>query len=190
MFPEAIMKAHPPFDGDKLKLLKQLEFRKLANGSYKEAGRMADEFVDMAFETQYKSALSNRDDFVYEGHFKEESSWNLIRTFKGEKYKIHMLFMGLASIEVSLDRVQQRAFNGGHNVPPYEIEKNYLGNLYKLNQHFNLIDELVILDTTERVTIHLATKKDNIITLHSPISELPTWFIYGLPDIYKQAETN
>jgi predicted ABC-type ATPase len=189
MFPETLIQKHPPFDGDKLKSLKQLEFRKLVGGSYKEAGRLADEFVDQAFETQYKYALQQRQDFVYEGHFKEESSWNLIRTFKKEKYKIHMLFMGLASIEISMDRVMQRASNGGHNVPPYEIEMNYLGNLYKLNEHFELIDELIILDSSEELAIHLATKKENLITLHLPVSEMPGWFVYGLPDICKQGIT-
>lgn len=186
MLPTALISKHSPFDGDKLKSLKQLEFRKELGCSYKEAGRLADEFVDQTFEMQYKSALAKKEDFVYEGHFTEENSWTLIRLFRKAGYRINMLFMGLATLEISLDRVFKRAMNGGHNVPVYEIEKNYYGNLYKLNQHFNLIDELILLDSSRGVTIHLATKKDQTVTIHVPSAEIPRWFSQGLPDLLQQ----
>ena len=70
LLPDAVIQKHPPFDGDKLKSSKQLELRKQV-GSYKEAGRLADEYVDQAFNEQYTFALSNNEDFVYEGHFTE-----------------------------------------------------------------------------------------------------------------------
>ena len=184
LLPAHLIEEHPPFDGDKLKSLKQLEFRRQLGCSYKEAGRMADDLVDETFEIQYKHALTQKEDFVYEGHFTEESSWRLIQTFKEEKYEIHMLFMGLASLDISLDRVFKRAMNGGHNVPPYEIERNYFGNLYKLNEHFRLINELIILDTSEELASQLATGKEGIITLNMPPAELPAWFIQYLPDLY------
>lgn len=184
LLPTVLIDKHPPFDGDKLKSLKQLEFRQQLGCSYKEAGRMANDFVDETFETQYKLALAQGEDFVYEGHFTEESSWGLIKTFKKKKYQIHMLFMGLASLDISLDRVFKRAMNGGHNVPPYEIERNYFGNLYKLNQHFTLIDELIILDTSEELASQLAARKEGVVTLNVPPAELPAWFIQYLPDLY------
>jgi hypothetical protein len=37
---------------------------------------MADEYVDQAYEQQYKFALDHHEDFVYEGHFIEDYSWN------------------------------------------------------------------------------------------------------------------
>ncbi|MDR6570470.1 zeta toxin family protein [Chitinophaga ginsengisegetis] len=185
LLPTELIKKHSPFDGDKLKSLKQLEFRKQLGCSYKEAGKLADEYVDQTFELQYKSALEQNEDFVYEGHFTEEESWSLIRTFKKEKYRINMLFMGLATLEISLDRVFKRAMNGGHNVPVYEIEKNYYGNLYKLNQHFKLIDDLIILDSSEELVLHLATQKDNLITFHIPPDEMPLWFTAGLPNLFQ-----
>lgn len=97
-----------------------------------------------------------------------------------------MLFMGLATLEISLDRVFKRAMNGGHNVPVYEIEKNYYGNLYKLNQHFNLMDDLIVLDSSEELALHLATKKDDLITFHIPPDEMPLWFRNGLLNLFQQ----
>ncbi|PWV49822.1 zeta toxin family protein [Chitinophaga sp. S165] len=86
LLPEAVISKHPPFDGDKLKSIKQLEFRKQVGGSWKEAGRLADEYVYEEFERQYKYAIQHSEDFVYEGHFTEENSWELIRTFKNKGY--------------------------------------------------------------------------------------------------------
>ncbi len=68
----------------------------------------------------------------------------------------------------------------------YEIEKNYYGNLHKLNQHFDLIDDLIILDSSEELAVHLATKKDNLITFHIPPDEMPSWFSRGLPSLFQQ----
>ncbi|MBS0031502.1 hypothetical protein ACTJJ0_22695 [Chitinophaga sp. 22321] len=65
LFPQSLIEKHPPFDGDKLKSLKQLEFRKQVGGSYKEAGRLADDYVDQAFEAQYKSALEQKQERAF-----------------------------------------------------------------------------------------------------------------------------
>jgi len=84
LLPDSIRDSYPPFDGDKLKMIKQQEF-KCKTVSYKEAGKLADEYVYKEFERLYKEALSKKDHFAYEGHFSEEESWDLIRKFKAEE---------------------------------------------------------------------------------------------------------
>lgn len=183
LFPEELILKHAPFDGDKLKSLKQLEFRKIVK-SYKEAGRLADEFVDNAFETQYKYALTHHQDFIYEGHFTEDSSWNLLKTFKQAGYQVNMVYMGLRSLQISMDRVFNRALNGGHNVPVFEIERNYYGNLDKLNQYFYLVDDLIVLDASfSPMLIEIASRKSGQLLLNLPLSEIPLWFTQYLPNL-------
>ncbi len=97
LLPDVIKDKYPLFDGDKLKMTKQLEFKKLT-GSYKEASRLADNYVFAEFESLYTAALFNKDHFAYEGHFSEDDSWNLIRKFKQEGYRIDMIFLGLTSL--------------------------------------------------------------------------------------------
>lgn len=186
LLPEMVIAKHPPFDGDKLKSVKQLEFRPQVNGSWKEAGRLADEYVYEEFERQYKYAIGHCEDFVYEGHFTEDESWELITTFKNKGYVIVMLFMGLNSVEVSKDRVFTRAKKGGHQVPEYEIEKNFYGNLYKLNKHFELFDRLIILDSSERIAIQIAECVNGIVLPSISENNLPNWFIRYLPSLYKK----
>lgn len=128
LLPDNIYENYPRFDADKLKRAKQREFY-LQVKSYKEAGKMADDFVDGEFNRLYKAALENNDHFVYEGHFTEDASWNLPQLFKASGYYIHMIFMGLNSVEQSNQRVTTRAMQNGHTVHPADIERNFYGNL-------------------------------------------------------------
>lgn len=147
---------------------------------------MANEYVDQAFEEQYQFALDHNEDFVYEGHFTEEYSRNLIRIFKKKNYKVNMIFMGLESVKISLDRVLNRAVKGGHNVPPYEVENNYYGNLYKLNEHFKLLDELIILDSSKALVTQIGVWKEGQMKFNLSDEEMPEWVIKYLPDLYKK----
>lgn len=185
LLPDAIGEKYPPFDGDKLKMIKQQEF-KLLTGSYKEASRRADEYVYEEFERCYKRALSANDHFAYEGHFSEESSWDLVRTFKAAGYKIDMIFLGLISLALSADRVFNRAIRGGHNVQPYDIEKNYFGNLIKLNEHLDLIDQLTLLDTSG-IAIYVGQWRNGKMYFHVDNESIPDWVKKHLPRLVKSA---
>jgi predicted ABC-type ATPase len=182
LMPDFIQALYPPFDGDHLKMIKQREF-KLLTGSYKEAARLADEYVYAEFERLYKSALSKNDHFSYEGHFSEESSWELIRKFKAAGYTIDMIFLGLVSLELSADRVFNRAIRGGHNVQAYDIEKNYFGNLIKLNEHLDLIDQLTILDTSG-MPVHVGQWRNGKMSFHVNTQSIPQWVTDYLPRLF------
>lgn len=126
LLPDLIRDSFPPFDGDKLMMQQQRVFKKLT-GSYKEARNMANEYVFAEFERLYThDALRTKNDFSYEGHFSEPESWELIKKFKATGYKTEMIFMGLTSLQLSIDRVLHRAKAGGHNVQPFDIEKKFL----------------------------------------------------------------
>jgi len=154
LLPDSIRNNYTPYDADKLKMIEQLRIKK-QGFTYKEAGRLADEFVYEEFERRYKDALKRNDHFVYEGHFSDESSWNLIKEFKEAGYKIDMIFIGLATLKLSQDRVYYRAINGGHNVNAFDIQKNYYGNLENLNKFFTLIDTLSLIDNSGNTAIFL-----------------------------------
>ncbi len=76
---------------------------------------------------------------------------------------------------------------GGHNVPPYEIERNYYGNLVQLNKRYMEIDELQIVDTSESVNPRvLALFKNGEVDHAVHHGKLPEWFEKGLPKLYKK----
>jgi predicted ABC-type ATPase len=181
--PPEIQDKYPPFDGDKLAHNKKRELRKEVI-SFKEAGRMADEWLEQHFRKEVKKALTQNDHFVYEGHFRDEQSWRIPKTFRRKKYFLSLIFMGLSDPHQSELRVIERAKFGGHNVPLYEIEANFYGNLDKVNKNYRLFNELHVIDTSEslkhKVLLHLREGK---VLSYVASKYLPLWFVKYLPKL-------
>jgi predicted ABC-type ATPase len=183
--PEEIQKNYTVFDGDKMALLKKRELLKTIK-SLKEAGRLADEWMYKQFSDQIKTAIKTRDHFAYEGHFRDISTLNVPKKFKKKGYKLTLIFMGLSDPDQSELRVLDRARQGGHNVPLYEIESNFYGNLVMLNKNYKLFDELLVIDTSksfqQEVLLQMSKGK---ISFYTELKDLPAWFVKFLPNLIK-----
>ncbi|MFI5137859.1 MAG: zeta toxin family protein [Sphingobacteriales bacterium] len=142
---------------------------------------MAAEFIVEMLERLLDNAIENKDDFVYEGHFPSYATWDFPKRFKEKGYRIQMLFLGLKNADLSEMRVGLRAKKGGHNVPRYDIENNFYGNLEMLNEHYHLLDHLQIVDTSEFLPKPLAAFKGTELISSIRKKELPEWFIQHLP---------
>ncbi len=185
--PNRIQDNYTIFDGDKLFMLKRKELYPAQTPSIKEAGRLANDWLPQYFEQLVSKAIEENDHFVYEGHLPDEENWITPKRFKSAGYKIHFIFLGLAHPDFSALRVLDRAKFGGHNVPPYEIERNFYGNLKQLNKNFAFIDELQIVDTSEGTKqVVLAIFESGEVVSALSVSRLPEWFENGLPDLYQK----
>jgi predicted ABC-type ATPase len=171
------------FDGDKLFLDKRKEFYPHQARTHKEARKMANEWVIAHFESLVNNALSKKESFAYEGHFTNESTWEIPKRFKQNGYSIHLIFFGLPNTSVSEMRVIERSKTGGHYVNPLEIDLNFYGNLQKLNQHHSLIDNIQIIDTSETKHKVLFQMINNQVVSSVPHTKLPDWFTNYLPDL-------
>jgi predicted ABC-type ATPase len=130
--------------------------------------------------------LNRNEHFAYEGHFTNEATWDVPKRFKHSGYSIHLLFFGLTDQNLSEMRVIERSKSGGHYVNPTEIDMNFRGNLLKLDEHFELIDDLQIVDTSEtQHKILLRCIKNEIISA-VPFQELPPWFTDYLPSLTRK----
>jgi predicted ABC-type ATPase len=168
------------FDGDKLALSKKRELLKTIK-SLKEASKLANEWMIEEFLEKSKTAIKRKDHFVYEGHFRDAAPLKVPKKFKRSGYKVSLIFMGLSDPELSALRVLERAKTGGHNVPVYEIHANFFGNLYMLNKHYKLFDDLLIIDSSKsdhEVLLHI---NNSVILSCMHVKNLPEWFIKGLP---------
>jgi predicted ABC-type ATPase len=181
------LQAYNIFDGDKLFMEKRRRIYKAETPSYKEAGRRALEWLHEYFEICIDTAIKNNDHFIYEGHLPEEGNWITPQRFKTAGYDIHFIFLGLKTIELSAERVFERAVMGGHNVPLYEIERNFMGNLYQLNEHYITLSSLQIIDTSESANPKLLAIFFNGKPGYSVYEkEFPDWFKLKLPALYKK----
>ncbi|MCO5945999.1 zeta toxin family protein [Mucilaginibacter flavidus] len=181
--PKHIHDKYPVFDGDLLFVAKQRELFPAITRSPKEAKKIAFQHVVDTFEKLADDALTNNDNFVYEGHFTNSATWDTPKRFKAAGYAIHLFFLGLTSPDLSQLRVADRVTEGGHYVDRSTIEANFIGNLEMLNINFRFIDHLTIVDTSEIHHITLATLTSGIIVSSIPVADLPGWFVEYLPAI-------
>jgi predicted ABC-type ATPase len=144
--------------------------------SLKEAKKIAAEFIVTTLESLLDNALQNNEDFVYEGHFPSYATWDFPKRFKDNVYQLQMLFLGLKDADLSEMRVGLRAKKGGHNVPRYDIENNFYGNLEMLNEHYHLLDHLQIVDTSVFLPKPLAAYRGTELISSVRKKELPEWF--------------
>ena len=174
------------FDGDLLYTQKLKELFPDVIRSAKYARQEALDYVVQLFEDETNRALVNNDHFVYEGHFTNDETWEKPRIFKRAGYRIHLLFFGLDSQELSQFRVTERVTEGGHYVDPQTLRSNFYGNLEKLNIHNQLIDYLTIVDTSQ-INHHILFKAaPGRVEFHVGKDELPAWFIEFLPSIVQK----
>ena len=174
------------FDGDLLYTQKLKELFPDVIRSAKYARQEALDYVVQLFEDETNRALVNNDHFVYEGHFTNDETWEKPRIFKRAGYRIHLLFFGLDSPELSQFRVTERVTEGGHYVDPQTLRSNFYGNLEKLNIHNQLIDYLTIVDTSQ-INHHILFKAaPGRVEFHVGKDELPAWFIEFLPSIVQK----
>lgn len=110
-------------------------------------------------------------------------TWQKPKTFKEAGYRIHLIFFGLNSPELSQFRITERVTEGGHYVDPQTLRNNFYGNLEKLNVHHELIDDLTIVDTSQINHRILFKTVLNQVEFHIEKDELPSWFIEFLPSI-------
>jgi predicted ABC-type ATPase len=143
-------------------------------------------FVEETFDSLVEQALLERTDFVYEGHFTNEATWEIPRRFKAAGFSIHLIYFGLIDINLSKLRVVDRTKEGGHYVDPDTISNNFYGNLQKLNMHYEMFDSLQIVDTSELEHKVLVVLKNGEVESCVSFSELPGWFKEDLPNLVQK----
>ncbi len=179
--PVAIREKYTVFDGDKLYMLKQKKLWASGITAIKEAKKIALAYVTETFDKLVDEALSLSETFVYEGHFTNDSTWDIPKKFKKHGYQVNMIFLGVNNPDISELRVIDRVKVGGHFVSRNVVEDNFFGNLEKLNKYFGILDNLDIIDTSETEHILLATFSKGEVIFCLPLSKMPQWFSLQLP---------
>lgn len=90
-----------------------------------------------------------RIDFAFETTLSGKSYLPLLRSFKRENYSLHLFYLWLPSIELSLARIADRVRLGGHNVPEAIVRRRFNKGLRNLfHSYRSLLDSWLILDNS------------------------------------------
>lgn len=131
-----------PFDYDKnfLRIYNSLEDFELGD-------QKAHNKTRELLESKIHSAIKGKADFCYETNFNSTPLyWPTI--FKKENYQDDMIFFCLDTIEEAKKRVLIRVENGGHYVPPTEIEKRFFEGYANLDALYSKFDNIHLLNAS------------------------------------------
>ncbi len=147
---------------------------------------MAHTITFTELENQIASALAARSNFCYETKF-NSTPLHWPRLFKQNRYKLHLIYLCMDSIEEAKRRVAIRVQNGGHYVSEHEIKKRYFEGFANLNAHFEYFDLIDIFDTSaySKEPQYILSIEAGLIT---PKKRLPKYLVQLLPEIAKKVQ--
>lgn len=91
------------------------------------------------------------------------AGYRTVRTIKQARkqgYYITMYYVGLSSMEESIDRITNRVRKGGHNIPIDDVKRRYEKRISSLSRVVPLCDEVIFYDN-ENGFIKVAEIKNN-----------------------------
>ncbi|MBS1532105.1 MAG: hypothetical protein JSU01_17520 [Bacteroidetes bacterium] len=92
--------------------------------------------------------MSSKVNFAFETNFSNETPLKSLYEFRSKGYEIHLIFMGLNSLEESLQRVAYRVRTGGHKVSEQSIRYNYEHGFKNLYKYFKDFDSVTLFDNS------------------------------------------
>ena len=129
------------FDGDKEIMLLKQKFPET------DSSNIFDAVNGHIFESLKEKAISVKSDFGFETNFRAKEVINSVDQFKQAGYQTRLIFIGLDSLEASIDRVNLRVKNGGHFVDIANITANYSKGMENLVKYYKDFDSVLLLDT-------------------------------------------
>ncbi len=111
---------------------------------------LAKQQVDFGFET----TLSGR------GHLP------LIRHLKSQGYRIHLFFLWVPGVNLTLSRIKGRVAEGGHNVPEPDVRRRFERTITNfLNHYRNLADIWFLYDNSAKPPSIIALEKEGKLSI-------------------------
>jgi len=101
---------------------------------------------------------------------------SFFRKAQASGYTVSMIFIGLASAELSAKRVEQRVADGGHDVPADRLRERFPRVLGNLREALRFLDQVIVLDNSEIVDVYreVAVYERGTEVWLAP--DLPNWF--------------
>ncbi len=100
---------------------------------------------------QIHQLANERIDFAFESTLSGKSYIPFLKDLKSKGYTVHIFFLWVPDINLSLARVKERVASGGHNVPAKDVRRRFVKSFYNflnyyrpLADHWNIINNSTI----------------------------------------------
>jgi predicted ABC-type ATPase len=134
------------------------------------AGRLARRRMD--------DLLKERRSFAVETTLSGQLHFQDVNRAKTEGWNIGLVYVGLTSPRLALERVHQRTLAGGHNVPEHDIRRRYERSLVNLGAIGLIADALLVFDNSSTSLKMLLVANGAEVSFES--SSLPAWVKHSL----------
>lgn len=98
---------------------------------------------------QIKEYFDKEESFNQETTLCGYSIFKNVEKAKSLGYEVNLYYVGLASAELAKNRVERRVKDGGHGIPPGDIERRYVESLKNLRKIILMCDHVKIYDNTK-----------------------------------------
>lgn len=133
-----------------------------------------------------REALKERRSFAVETTLSGHFHFQVARSARSQGWNIGVVYIGLRSPELAIERVRRRRRTGGHHVPATDVRRRYERSLRNLPFFFRLADAVFVLDnssTKHRMKMVLEARRGKVT---SRARKLPIWLRVSLKAIFRQ----
>ena len=100
-------------------------------------------------------------DFGFETTLSGRTHLNMFRRLKAGGYRVHIFFLWLPGVELSLFRIKDRVAEGGHDVPAADVRRRFTRSVSNFfDTYRSLTDTWMLFDNSGPAPV-LAAKGDN-----------------------------
>ncbi len=131
-------------------------------------------------------ALNNKTDFTVETNFRDAGLMTTVNRFKENDYIASIVYIGLADVKQSTDRVSARVKGGGHFVDTGSIHYNYIEGLRNFEYFADRFDNIEFIDASGNLyeLKSLLSVQNRKVVYFS--NDLPDWAKPVVSSIVKQ----
>lgn len=113
-------------------------------------GRLDERYAGEVTISKRKRLLAEGADFAIETTLSGNGPLRFMSEAKAAGYRITLVYVGLAKVELSASRVMDRVRRGGHAVPLEAIERRYPDTMSKLGRAIAIADRVYVFDNSDR----------------------------------------
>lgn len=92
--------------------------------------------------------LQERRSFAIETTISGHGHLPVIKRTKQDGWGIGVVYIGLSTADLAIERVRQRVRQGGHDVPPEDVRRRYERSLQNLADVCDIADRLIVFDNS------------------------------------------
>ncbi|MCL2015088.1 MAG: zeta toxin family protein [Defluviitaleaceae bacterium] len=104
----------------------------------------------------FRSCLNGEQSFNQETTLTGKTIIRNIQQAKEKGFKISLFYVGLESVQLSINRVAKRVKKGGHGIPTADLLRRYDNSLKNLQEVLPLCDDVHIYDNSKDIIFDIA----------------------------------